>query len=73
MPMNKKNTVCCGGGGGLEHHALCSTMTENLLSLFEETGAKLMVTGCPRCHRVIEAAAPEVPVSIYRLVAESPR
>ncbi|MBM4372702.1 MAG: (Fe-S)-binding protein [Deltaproteobacteria bacterium] len=73
LPRNRRDAVCCGGGGGMEVTApeLCAAMAAELLTLFEETGARRLATGCPRCQRTLEAAAPGKVISLYRLIAEA--
>ena len=73
LPRTRRETVCCGAGGGMEETApeLCDAMARDLLGLLDETGAQRLITGCPRCHRTLAAAAPGRVVSLYQVIAEA--
>ncbi len=53
METNKRYAHCCGSGGGVKgsHGELADKIGANRIKEAEETGADLLVTACPFCHR----------------------
>ncbi len=50
---------CCGGGGGGFLWDSPSKVNRNRWDQLAETGQKKVVTGCPGCHRMLDAARSE--------------
>jgi Fe-S oxidoreductase/nitrate reductase gamma subunit len=63
MPRNGKESFCCGaGGGGLWLDAPGPDRVENIRSReAADTGAKILVTGCPFCKPMLEAGNQALP------------
>ncbi|MGE0706972.1 MAG: (Fe-S)-binding protein [Planctomycetota bacterium] len=59
-----RETVCTGGGGvyPLTHPDAARACGRRLGDLFRETGADVLVTGCPSAARRLKLAEPELPV-----------
>jgi Fe-S oxidoreductase len=53
METNKRYAHCCGSGGGVKTSFgdLAKEVAGNRIVEAEETGAKMLVTACPFCHR----------------------
>ncbi len=50
VPLDQEET-CCGGGGSfqVDHPEISNKITEKKLKSIQETGAEILVTGCPSC------------------------
>jgi Fe-S oxidoreductase len=65
MTNNRENSLCCGGGGG---GAWCDNPRSQGLGVLRveealNTGAEVVVTACPYCSRMLNAAVQELDVS----------
>jgi glycolate oxidase iron-sulfur subunit len=51
----KDANICCGGGGSFQFDfpQISKGITENKLKNIRETGASILVTGCPGCRVTI--------------------
>jgi heterodisulfide reductase subunit D len=56
MAFNRDQAPCCGYGMGLEiaHPEIAVMMARRLISMAADTGAKILVTGCPVCTIVLK-------------------
>jgi len=56
METNKRYAHCCGSGGGVKstHGELADKIAADRIKEAEETGAEVLVTACPFCHRGLE-------------------
>jgi Fe-S oxidoreductase len=63
MPRHGKESFCCGaGGGGLWLDVPGEDRVENIRSCeAAETGAKIVITGCPFCKSMLEAGNQALP------------
>jgi hypothetical protein len=59
MDTNKRYAHCCGSGGGVKGSFgdLANEVAGNRIMEAEETGAEMLVTACPFCHRGLEDGA----------------
>ena len=50
VPLDQEE-ACCGGGGSfqVDHPEISNKITEKKLKSIQETGAEILVTGCPSC------------------------
>jgi len=55
MAFCRDQAPCCGYGAGLEitHPEITRKMATRLVSIARDSGAKLLVTGCPTCRSVL--------------------
>lgn len=70
---SREASLCSGGGGvyPLTHPQAAKTCASNALELFQETGAELLVTGCPSAARRFRQANPDLDVrTLASVVAE---
>lgn len=53
METNKRYAHCCGSGGGVKssYGELANDVAANRIIEAQETGASILVTACPFCHR----------------------
>jgi Fe-S oxidoreductase len=59
MATSKAMANCCGAGGLLEVHRpdIARTIARERLAEARETGARMVVTGCPRCDGILAKTA----------------
>lgn len=59
METNKRYAHCCGSGGGVKssYGDMADEIAANRIQEAEETGAGILVTACPFCHRGLEDGA----------------
>ncbi|MCF2136983.1 MAG: (Fe-S)-binding protein [Candidatus Thorarchaeota archaeon] len=59
MLTNRRYAHCCGSGGGVKSSFgdLADAVAANRIAEAEDTGAKILVTACPFCHRGLEDGA----------------
>ncbi len=59
MLTNKRYAHCCGAGGGVKssHGDLANKVAAKRIQEAEDTGAELLVTACPFCHRGLQDGA----------------
>lgn len=62
METNKRYAHCCGSGGGVKGSfgELANEVAGNRIVEAEETGAEILVTACPFCHRGLEDGAKHI-------------
>ncbi len=62
METNKRYAHCCGSGGGVKgsYGDLANEVAGNRIKEAQETGASLLVTACPFCHRGLEDGAKSI-------------
>ncbi len=62
METNKRYAHCCGSGGGVKGSFgdLANEVAGNRIVEAEETGAEILVTACPFCHRGLEDGAKHI-------------
>jgi heterodisulfide reductase subunit D len=61
MPRTREIALCCGGGGDLElvEPELTSHISHTVAREAEQTGARILVTACQQCKRVLKKGAAE--------------
>ena len=66
METNKRYAHCCGSGGGVKGSFgdLANEVAGNRIVEAEETGAEMLVTACPFCHRGLEDGAKHIGSSL---------
>lgn len=59
MPENKRNVRCCGGGSTLKamNSTLALKIGQKRIEQAVQTGAEILVTGCPSCRQNLSQAA----------------
>jgi heterodisulfide reductase subunit D len=62
METNKRYAHCCGSGGGVKGSfgELADDVAANRIIEANETGASILVTACPFCHRGLEDGAKSI-------------
>ena len=72
MQRSGSRSVCCGGGstGFMSHHEEETRVDQIRKGHVKDTGAKLLVTGCPECKMMLSAATEETK-DLAELVAEA--
>ena len=59
LPWSERGGYCCGGGGLLPETVpeTAAAVAGDLIAQAAEVGAEEVITACPRCHRLLTAAA----------------